>query len=152
MIKQVKDNKIQGSPIKDGRYFFALMDSGELRTYLSNKYLWYIYSVFVKAGIFNHTAFAHKEFGEMFLLQVDNVNNENFVDWLNIFQSKCRQSSPVVSREKLKGYIETTWVLSTSKLNKKDFSHFVDNVKAKGYELGLEFDSFDNWINNLENI
>jgi len=133
MIKQVKDNKIQGSPIKDGRYFFALMDSGELRTYLSNKYLWYIYSVFVKAGIFNHTAFAHKEFGEMFL-------------------SKCRQSSPVVSREKLKGYIETTWVLSTSKLNKKDFSHFVDNVKAKGYELGLEFDSFDNWINNLENI
>ena len=149
MIRNIKDNKVDGISIQDDKYWLVKYGSGEFRTYLSNKYMWYIYSVFVRENHFNNTAKCHKDFGEMFLSVEDKFNNDNFIEWMETFQSKCRNDIPIIKKERAYPNILITWVLSTAKLNKKEFSSYVDNVKDKGYELGLEFSSFDKWVNSL---
>ena len=131
--------------IKPGEVFVTEYNKEkEARTLLQNNYLWgVVYPCFVPMS-FGSDREAHQHFGEMFLERHDEIMSDD-TEALSKIMRNARskdgvfiQTLPVYKGREVVGVrLKIKWHKSTSKLSKREFNTYKNEIQRVGAEMGI---------------
>jgi hypothetical protein len=115
----------------------VLRDEEDIRSNNANKFLWACYSYFIPDN-FDSTDEVHEYFTRKFLRR-DSLFESDKTNLQKELEKLRKEARRIISAKIIDDKIEIVWIKSTTRLNKKQFSEYTENVIREGNQLGIEF-------------